>query len=140
MTDDSSSFFSNKWRHHDISATVKDHLCVSELSLFYQRPYYLRFFRSLSTLREIWILLRNSTTWRHNDVRLRHIVSQVIPRIWMSTLLIVCNSGGRRMSGFQVIESKNPKNVSLNKVKTRFYILDIITKARISFQITVNAE
>ena len=55
-------------------------------------------------------------------------------------LLIVCNFGGRRMSGFQVIESRNPKNASLNKVKTRFYILDIITKARISFQITVNAE
>ena len=44
------------------------------------------------------------------------------------------------MSGFQVIESRNPKNASLNKVKTRFYILDIITKARISCQITVNAE
>ena len=43
------------------SATVKDHLCVSELSI-YQRPYYLRIFLSLSTLREIWILLINATT------------------------------------------------------------------------------
>ena len=58
----------------------------------------------------------------------------------MSTLPIVCNFGGRRMSGFQVIESRNPKKASLNKAKTRFYILDIITKARMSFQITVNAE
>ena len=112
------SFFSNKRRHHDITATVKDNLSVSELCLFYQRPYYLRIYRSLSTFSEMWILLINWTTWRHNDVRLRHIVSQVIPRRWMSTLPIVCNFGGRRLSGFQVIESRKPKKPSLNKVKT----------------------
>ena len=56
------SFFNNKRRYRDITATVKDNLCVSELCLFYLRTYYLRIFRSLSTFREMWILIINSTT------------------------------------------------------------------------------
>ena len=34
-------FFNSKWRHYDITFFVKDHLCVSQLSWFYLRPYYL---------------------------------------------------------------------------------------------------
>ena len=53
MADVFSSLFRNKWRHHDITAIVKNHLCVSQLPLFYQRPYFLCIFRLKSTLREI---------------------------------------------------------------------------------------
>ena len=48
--DVSSSFFSNKWSHHDITAIVKDHLSVTQLLWFCKRPYYLSIFRFLSTL------------------------------------------------------------------------------------------
>ena len=58
-----SSLFRNKWRHHDITAIVKNHLCVSQLPLFYQRPYFLCICRLKSTLREIWILPIQSTIW-----------------------------------------------------------------------------
>ena len=64
MADVFSSLFRNKWRHHDITAIVKNHLCVSQLPLFYQRPYFLCIFRFKSTLREIWILPIYSTIWR----------------------------------------------------------------------------
>ena len=53
MADVFSSLFRNKWRHHDITAIVKNHLCVSQLPLFYQRPYFLCIFPLKSTLREI---------------------------------------------------------------------------------------
>ena len=39
IADVSSSFVSNEWRHHDIIAIVKDHLCISQLPWLYQRPY-----------------------------------------------------------------------------------------------------
>ena len=72
----SGSFFSNKRRHLDITATARDYLCVSQLL---DTLYHLRFFRLMSTLRETWILPINSTIWRHDDVILRLCVNQVIP-------------------------------------------------------------
>ena len=36
----------------------------------------------MPTLREIWILPINSTTWRHNDDILCHCVNKVMPRSW----------------------------------------------------------
>ena len=74
MVDGSSSLFSNKWRHHDIIAIVKDHLCWS-----YQRPYYLRIFR----LREIWIPSINSVICRHCNVR-----SSYAQKLQMMTTLL----------------------------------------------------
>ena len=67
MADASNSFYGNYWRHHVIAARVKDHLCVSQVPWFYQRPYLFKIFLFISTLREIWILPINSTLWRHND-------------------------------------------------------------------------
>ena len=93
-------------------------ICLLANFVYFIRDLTIYVFIALSTFSEMWILLINWTTWRHNDVRLRHIVSQVIPRRWMSTLPIVCNFGGRRLSGFQVMESRKPKKPSLNKVKT----------------------
>ena len=34
MADVFSALFRNKWRHHDITADVKNHLCVSQLPFF----------------------------------------------------------------------------------------------------------
>ena len=79
MADAFSSLIRNKGRHHDITANVKNHLCVSQLPLFYQRPYFLCIFRFKFPLREIWILPIYSTTWRHNDDRLRYRVNLILP-------------------------------------------------------------
>ena len=85
MADASSRFFSNKWRHHEITDIVKDHLCVIQLPWFYQRFYYLDIFRFMSTLKEIWWIRQiSSTIWRHNDARLRYGVNQVMSRSWDS--------------------------------------------------------
>ena len=45
MADASRSFFSKNQRHNDITANVKDRVCVGELPSFYQRPYYLSIYR-----------------------------------------------------------------------------------------------
>ena len=82
--------FCNKWRHDDITAIVKYHLCVSQLPWFYQRPYYLRIFRFMSTLREIWILQINLTIWRQNDVILPHWFNQVMPRSCRMISKLLC--------------------------------------------------
>ena len=79
MADAFSSLIRNKGRHHDITANVKNHLCVSQLPLFYQRPYFLCIFRFKSTLREICILPIYSTIWRHNNDRLRYRVNLILP-------------------------------------------------------------
>ena len=101
--DVSESLFSNKWSHPDITAIIKDHLCVSQLPWFYQRPYYLSFFRFIFTLREIWILTLNATIRRHNDVILRHCSNNSYPEAVNDEYIVVFNFAGRRMSGFEVI-------------------------------------
>ena len=53
MADASSSFFSNKWRHHGITTIVEDYLYVSQLLVFIKHLcYYLSIFRFTSTLIE----------------------------------------------------------------------------------------
>ena len=53
----------------------------------------------------IWILPINSTIRRHNVVNLRHCVNQVmLVDIGNDDYIILCNFGGRVVSGFEVIE------------------------------------
>ena len=53
----------------------------------------------------IWILQINSTIGRHNVVKLRHCVNQVLSvDIGNDDYIILCNFGGRIMRGFAVIE------------------------------------
>ena len=58
----------------------------------------------LATLRreidEIWVLPRNSTIWRHNDVKLRRCDNHFIPWCWKWWVYTIqSNFGGRAMSG-----------------------------------------
>ena len=53
----------------------------------------------------IWILQINSTIRRHNLVKLRHCVNQIMSiDVGNDDYIISCNFGGRVMSGFAVIE------------------------------------
>lgn len=69
--DASTSFLSNKWRHHDITAFVK----LANFLILWNTLLFVSIFHFMCTLREIWILPINFTIWRHNDVRLRHCVN-----------------------------------------------------------------
>ena len=51
----------------------------------------------MSTLRETWILPINSTIWRRRSIKL-------FPEIGHDEYIILCNFGGRSISGFKVIE------------------------------------
>ena len=76
MADVFSSLFRNKWRHHDITSIVKNHLCVSQLPLFYQRPY---FFFALSLL---WGKFGFHQYIQQYDARLRYRVNLILPQTW----------------------------------------------------------
>ena len=53
----------------------------------------------------IWILPINSTIRRHNVVKLRHCVNQVMPiDVGNDDYIILCNFAGRIRSGFEIIE------------------------------------
>ena len=93
VADDSSNYFNNKWRHHDITTII----CVLANFLILSDTL-------LATLRreidEIWVLPRNSTIWRHNDVKLRRCVNHFIPWCWKWWVYTIqSNFGGRVMSG-----------------------------------------
>ena len=107
MVDASGSFFSNKWRQHDITAIVKNRLCVSQLPWFHQRPYCLSIFRFMSTLREIWILPINSRIWKYFIMTPDKFVvsTNLYPEFGNYDYIIVCDFGGRRLSGYEVIEA-----------------------------------
>ena len=53
----------------------------------------------------IWILQINSTIRRHNLVKLRHCVNQIMSiDVVNDDYIISCNFGGSIMSGFAVVE------------------------------------
>ena len=53
----------------------------------------------------IWILPINSTIRRHNLVKLRHCVNQIMSiDVGNDDYIILCNFGGHIMRGFEVIE------------------------------------
>ena len=72
-----------------------------------------------------WILPINSTIRRHNVVKLRHYVNQVmLIEVGNDDYIILCNFGGRIKSGFEVIEgveagrsSGSKKKAGLNRPK-----------------------
>ena len=67
----------------------------------------------------IWILLINSTVWRHIDVILGNHVNQIITIYWHDQYIILCNFGVRTMSGFGVIdEAPLPLPVAACKKQT----------------------
>ena len=88
MADGSSSFFSNKWRHHYITTTVKDFSCVRKL--LDQLSVTLLFISIFLFMRETWILPINLKVWPHNDAKLRHCVNQVCLDVWNDEYIILC--------------------------------------------------
>ena len=79
MAEGSISFSTNKLRHHDITLLLKIIFVLASF-LILSDTLFIKYFSLYGNSEGNLILPIKSVIWRHNDVRLRHCVNQVMPR------------------------------------------------------------
>ena len=125
----SRSFLDNKWRHLHISASVEDWFILS------YAIYYLSFYRFEGKNFMQFVFCLSSTLCGRNDVKIRYLVNQVMPKCWKWWLHnSMSNFGCRIKTCFEVrshSRRKLKKARSENLFDKNFIFLTFLSAKRV---------